>query len=108
MRWIQETEMVFKISKRSKEDKVTYASAMIKSEALSWWEIVSNLRGDEAIAMMTWEEFKVTQSCISKLPSTKTEYDAGQGGIRNGKGEEETIESVKAKGKSIPYDNNRG
>ncbi|KAJ9541671.1 hypothetical protein OSB04_028177 [Centaurea solstitialis] len=59
MRWIRETEMVFKISKCSEEDKVTYVSAMLKSEAISWWAIVSNLRGDEAISRMTWEEFKV-------------------------------------------------
>lgn len=59
MRWIRETEVVFKISKCSEEDKVTYASAMLKSEALSWWEIMSNLKGDEVVARMTWEEFKV-------------------------------------------------
>ena len=59
MRWIRETEVVFKISKCSEDDKVNYASAMLKSEALSWWEIVSNLKGDETIARMTWEEFKV-------------------------------------------------
>ncbi|KAI3770483.1 hypothetical protein L6452_01617 [Arctium lappa] len=41
------------------EDKVTYGTAMLKSEALSWWEVVSNLKGDEEVARMTWEEFKV-------------------------------------------------
>ncbi|KAI3672993.1 hypothetical protein L6452_39099 [Arctium lappa] len=59
MRWIRETEVVFRISKCAEEDKVTYGTAMLKSEALSWWEVVCNLKGDDEVARMTWEEFKV-------------------------------------------------
>ncbi|KAI3748391.1 hypothetical protein L6452_11427 [Arctium lappa] len=59
MRWIRETEVVFRISKCAEEDKVTYGTAMLKSEALSWWEVVCNLKGAEEVARMTWEEFKV-------------------------------------------------
>ncbi|XP_024969783.1 uncharacterized protein LOC112509157 [Cynara cardunculus var. scolymus] len=59
MRWIKETKVIFKISKCVEEDKVTYATSMLKSEALFWWEIITNLRGEEAVARMTWGEFKV-------------------------------------------------
>ncbi|XP_024969149.1 uncharacterized protein LOC112508683 [Cynara cardunculus var. scolymus] len=51
--------MVFKVSKCAEEDKVTYAASMMKSEALFWWEIITNLRGEEAVARMSWDEFKV-------------------------------------------------
>ncbi|XP_024962567.1 uncharacterized protein LOC112502789 [Cynara cardunculus var. scolymus] len=32
---------------------------MLKSEALFWWEIITNLRGEEVVARVTWGEFKV-------------------------------------------------
>ncbi|XP_024995866.1 uncharacterized protein LOC112529018 [Cynara cardunculus var. scolymus] len=59
MRWIKESEVIFKISKCAEEDKMTYATSMLKSKALFWWEIITNLRGKEAVARMTWGEFKV-------------------------------------------------
>ncbi|XP_024963230.1 uncharacterized protein LOC112503424 [Cynara cardunculus var. scolymus] len=51
--------MAFKVSKCAEEDKVTYAAFMMKYEALFWWERNTNLRGEEAVARMSWDEFKV-------------------------------------------------
>ncbi|XP_024979023.1 uncharacterized protein LOC112516236 [Cynara cardunculus var. scolymus] len=56
--------MVFKVSKYAEEDKVTYAASMMKSEALFWWEIITSLRGEEAVAKMSWDEFKLEEEFL--------------------------------------------
>ncbi|KAI3507713.1 hypothetical protein L1887_22704 [Cichorium endivia] len=58
MRWVKEMEAVFKTSKCINEDKVTYATSMLKAEALYWWDMETEVRGSDAVEKMSWEEFK--------------------------------------------------
>ncbi|KAI3510608.1 hypothetical protein L1887_17735 [Cichorium endivia] len=58
MRWVKEMEAVFKTSKCINEDKVTYATNMLKAEALYWWDMETEVRGSDAVEKMSWEEFK--------------------------------------------------
>ncbi|KAJ9536200.1 hypothetical protein OSB04_un000625 [Centaurea solstitialis] len=55
MRWIKEMEVTFVTSKCAEGDKVAYATTMLKSEALFWWEMEKDSRGPEN---MSWEDFR--------------------------------------------------
>ncbi|KAJ9538925.1 LOW QUALITY PROTEIN: hypothetical protein OSB04_031658 [Centaurea solstitialis] len=57
MRWIKEMEVTFVTSKCAKEDKVNYATSMLKSEALFWWELEKDSRIPDT-AVNTWQDFK--------------------------------------------------
>lgn len=55
MRWIRELENIFDAIKCADEDKVVYAVSMLRSEALYWWDMVTDTSGPTKI---TWDQFK--------------------------------------------------
>ncbi|KAJ0722972.1 putative transcription factor interactor and regulator CCHC(Zn) family [Helianthus annuus] len=56
--WLREMEAVLKISKCRREDMVTYATHSSSSEALCWWDNLTQAMGDRAVKRMKWEELK--------------------------------------------------
>jgi hypothetical protein len=58
LQWIEEMESILDISNCSDELKVKYASHSLKGEALSWWNMVLQTRGRDAVSRLKWEEFK--------------------------------------------------
>ncbi|PWA76878.1 zinc finger, CCHC-type, Retrotransposon gag domain protein [Artemisia annua] len=53
LRWIHEMENIFKAIKCADEEKVVYAIAKLRSEALSWWDMVKDTSVPTA-----WNQFK--------------------------------------------------
>ncbi|GKE34334.1 zinc finger, CCHC-type, retrotransposon gag domain protein [Tanacetum coccineum] len=53
LRWIHEIENIFKAIKCADEEKVVYAIAKLRSEALSWWDRVKDTSVPTA-----WNQFK--------------------------------------------------
>ena len=47
-------EVTFVTSKCAEEDKLNYATTMLKSEALFCWEMEKDSRGPK---IMTWQDF---------------------------------------------------
>ncbi|XP_022040877.1 uncharacterized protein LOC110943435 [Helianthus annuus] len=58
LRWLENTEVVLKISKRAEEDKVMYASNLFRDEALEWWNVILQAKGSDMAYAMNWKEFK--------------------------------------------------
>ncbi|KAJ0797810.1 putative retrotransposon gag domain-containing protein [Helianthus annuus] len=58
LRWLEKTEVVLKISKCAEEDKVMYASNLLKEEALEWWNTIFQAKGSDMTYAMNWEKFK--------------------------------------------------
>ncbi|XP_071695699.1 uncharacterized protein [Rutidosis leptorrhynchoides] len=54
MKWINEMENIVDAIKCTDEDKVMYAIAMLRSDALYWWNMVKDTSGPK----MTWNQFK--------------------------------------------------
>ncbi|KAI3747349.1 hypothetical protein L6452_09803 [Arctium lappa] len=57
MKWIKGMELAFDTSKCSEGDRVVYALAMLKDEAVMWWDVESSGRGSAAAREMSWAEF---------------------------------------------------
>nr|GEZ25574.1 hypothetical protein [Tanacetum cinerariifolium] len=53
LRWIYEIENIFKAIKCADEEKVVHAIAKLRSEALSWWNMVKDVS-----AITAWNQFK--------------------------------------------------
>ncbi|XP_071693905.1 uncharacterized protein [Rutidosis leptorrhynchoides] len=60
VRWIKEMENIFDAIKCADENKVAYAIAMLKSEALNWWNAVKDDASGPETTIMTWSQFKET------------------------------------------------
>lgn len=58
MTWIIDMENVFNAVDCANEDKVMYAVSMLRSQALSWRDMVKDKYGPEFITKMTWSQFK--------------------------------------------------
>lgn len=57
MEWLKEIESAFRTSKCADKDKVLFGSAMLKSDALYWWEVVASSKGSDVYETLAWEEF---------------------------------------------------
>nr|GFB35446.1 reverse transcriptase domain-containing protein [Tanacetum cinerariifolium] len=56
--WFERTELVFSRSKCAKEDKVTFATGTLTSDALSWWNAYAQHIGIEQANNIAWTELK--------------------------------------------------
>ncbi|KAL4571465.1 hypothetical protein LXL04_018225 [Taraxacum kok-saghyz] len=57
MRWIAEIEQVLRVCRCEGDMKVTFASQMLKGDALTWWNTLTTNLGGEEVASFTWAEF---------------------------------------------------
>ncbi|KAI3748321.1 hypothetical protein L6452_11316 [Arctium lappa] len=53
MKWVKGMELAFDTSKCLGEDKVVYALAMLKDEAVMWWDVESNGQGSSVAREMS-------------------------------------------------------
>lgn len=72
MLWINEMDNFFNAIKCVDEDRVLYAVAMLRSEAIIWWDIVKDKRGPTKV---TWSEFKEMFKEEFRLESMVMELD---------------------------------
>lgn len=56
--WIMEMENIFEICKCSEDQKVLYASFMLRRNALHWWNTITESHGKEIMRTMLWDQFK--------------------------------------------------
>ncbi|KAJ9550225.1 hypothetical protein OSB04_014270 [Centaurea solstitialis] len=56
--WITEMENVFDICECSEDQKVLYASFMLRGNALHWWNAITESHGKEIMRTMLWDQFK--------------------------------------------------
>ncbi|KAJ9547266.1 hypothetical protein OSB04_019809 [Centaurea solstitialis] len=77
LRWIEEMEMAFETCRCADEDKVVYASSMLKADALSWWNLETGGKGSEMVRKMTWDGFvkKFTQQFCPLAATKKMEEE---------------------------------
>jgi hypothetical protein len=54
-RWFEKAESVFLVSKCTESDKVQYATSTLMSEALSWWNSISQPMGIENAYKISWD-----------------------------------------------------
>lgn len=57
--WVTSIERIFQIVHCSEENKVVFASHMIKGPAMRWWESASTLMTYQGVPR-DWEHFKTT------------------------------------------------
>ncbi|KAI3723787.1 hypothetical protein L2E82_35545 [Cichorium intybus] len=57
MRWIRETEQVLEVRKCHENDKVYYASRLLKNDALVWWNTLYETLGKNVVYKWSWDEF---------------------------------------------------
>nr|GEV62184.1 reverse transcriptase domain-containing protein [Tanacetum cinerariifolium] len=58
IRWFERTESVFSRSKCAEEDRVTFATSTLTSDALSWWNAYAQPIGIQQANKITWTELK--------------------------------------------------
>nr|GEW51234.1 retrotransposon protein, putative, Ty3-gypsy subclass [Tanacetum cinerariifolium] len=59
IRWIENTEMVFTVSKCTEANKVMFAAATFQDRALTWWNSQVATLGIEDVTRKAWAEMKV-------------------------------------------------
>ncbi|GJV79824.1 reverse transcriptase domain-containing protein [Tanacetum coccineum] len=58
IRWFEQTESVFFLSRCAKENKVTFATSTLTDDALSWWNAYAQPMGVDQANQITWTELK--------------------------------------------------
>ncbi|GJR50685.1 hypothetical protein Tco_1401206 [Tanacetum coccineum] len=58
IRWFEQTESVFSLSKCVKENKVTFATGTLTDDALSWWNAYAQPIGIDRANRITWTELR--------------------------------------------------
>ncbi|GJU84284.1 zinc finger, CCHC-type, retrotransposon gag domain protein [Tanacetum coccineum] len=56
--WLREIEHIFEISECSPQQRVKYASHLLKGEARHLWNMIKIARGDGVASVITWDEFE--------------------------------------------------
>ena len=78
LRWLEEIEAVIDISGCADNNKVKFATHSFKGEALSWWNMILQSNGRDAMNNMGWEEFKtlmIEKYCpYSEIEKLETEF----------------------------------
>ena len=57
IRWLVDVANAFCISSCPNGTKVRLSSCVLKDRARDWWEEVGRSVGDEAVDLMTWDDF---------------------------------------------------
>ncbi|XP_022024684.1 uncharacterized protein LOC110925020 [Helianthus annuus] len=55
--WLSEVEAILDVSDCHERNKVRFAVHLFKSEALCWWRIQKQTRGDDLAHRLSWKEF---------------------------------------------------
>nr|GFA71410.1 hypothetical protein [Tanacetum cinerariifolium] len=59
IRWIENTKMVFNVSKCTEANKVVFVAATFQDRALTWWNSQVATSGIEVVTKKMWEKMKV-------------------------------------------------
>ncbi|GJW06063.1 putative reverse transcriptase domain-containing protein [Tanacetum coccineum] len=76
--WIKKMELVHDMSGCGDNQKVKYTAGLFIGKALTWWNSQVQTRGREAVAGMTWEDFKTLtreELCLNnEMQKLETEF----------------------------------
>ena len=68
--WLKEMEMAFEASECNENQRVGFASHLLKGEALDWWDLIRSSLAPGDLAQLSWVEFK--RKLLKKLSGLST------------------------------------